>query len=71
VPTPGQPRASRSGDQAAAAELIPPVCGELRRLAASYMKDEIAGILSLSPETVRRDWRFARTWLSREIHQAE
>lgn len=29
--------------------------------------DEIAAVLNLSPETVKRDWRFARTWLIREL----
>lgn len=29
--------------------------------------DEIAGILSISPETVKRDWSFAKTWLLREL----
>ncbi len=29
--------------------------------------DEIAEVLRISPETVKRDWRFARTWLRREL----
>jgi RNA polymerase sigma factor (TIGR02999 family) len=29
--------------------------------------DEIAKVLKMSPETVKRDWRFARTWLRREL----
>ena len=29
--------------------------------------DEIAEVLKISPETVKRDWRFARTWLLREL----
>lgn len=29
--------------------------------------EEIAEILKVSPETVKRDWRFARTWLLREL----
>jgi RNA polymerase sigma factor (TIGR02999 family) len=29
--------------------------------------EEIAGVLDVSPETVLRDWRMARAWLSREI----
>jgi RNA polymerase sigma factor (TIGR02999 family) len=29
--------------------------------------DEIAEVLKLSPDTVKRDWRFARTWLLREL----
>ena len=29
--------------------------------------EEIAEVLKISPETVKRDWRFARTWLLREL----
>lgn len=29
--------------------------------------DEIAEILEISTDTVKRDWRFARTWLLREL----
>lgn len=29
--------------------------------------EEIAEVLKLSPETVKRDWRFARNWLLREL----
>jgi RNA polymerase sigma-70 factor, ECF subfamily len=29
--------------------------------------EEIAEVLRLSPDTVKRDWRFARTWLLREL----
>ncbi len=29
--------------------------------------EEIAAVLNISPETVKRDWRFARTWLIREL----
>lgn len=29
--------------------------------------DEIAEVLKISPETVKRDWRFAQTWLAREL----
>lgn len=29
--------------------------------------DEIAEVLKISPETVNRDWQFARTWLLREL----
>ena len=28
---------------------------------------EIAGVLKVSPETVKRDWSFAQTWLLREL----
>jgi RNA polymerase sigma factor (TIGR02999 family) len=33
--------------------------------------EEIAEVLKISPETVLRDWRFARNWLSLELAQAE
>lgn len=29
--------------------------------------EEIAEVLKISPETVKRDWRFSRNWLLREI----
>ncbi len=32
--------------------------------------EEIAAVLDMSPETVKRDWRFARTWLIRELSSA-
>lgn len=31
--------------------------------------EEIAEVLKISPETVKRDWRFARTWLLRELSE--
>lgn len=31
--------------------------------------DEAAEVLSVSPETVMRDWKFARSWLQSEITQ--
>ncbi len=33
--------------------------------------EEIAGVLKISPATVKRDWRFARTWLLRELAGAK
>jgi RNA polymerase sigma-70 factor, ECF subfamily len=33
--------------------------------------EEIAGVLKISPETVKRDWQFAQTWLLRELRRAE
>ncbi len=33
--------------------------------------EEIAEVLRISPETVKRDWRFARTWLLRELAGAK
>ena len=32
--------------------------------------EEIAEVLKVSPETVKRDWRFSRTWLLRELSGA-
>jgi RNA polymerase sigma factor (TIGR02999 family) len=32
--------------------------------------EEMAEVLKISPETVKRDWRFARTWLLRELAAA-
>lgn len=34
---------------------------------AGITNDEIAEVLHVSTETVKRDWRFARTWLLREL----
>jgi RNA polymerase sigma factor (TIGR02999 family) len=33
--------------------------------------EEIAEVLHVSPETVARDWRLARTWLLRELSRTE
>lgn len=33
--------------------------------------EEIAEVLKISPETVKRDWQFARAWLLRELAGAE
>jgi RNA polymerase sigma factor (sigma-70 family) len=30
---------------------------------------EIAVVLKISPETVKRDWSFAQTWLLRELEK--
>jgi hypothetical protein len=29
--------------------------------------EEVAAVLGVSPETVKLDWRFAKTWLQREM----
>jgi RNA polymerase sigma factor (TIGR02999 family) len=34
---------------------------------AGLTVEEIAGVLGVSPDTVARDWRMARTWLFREL----
>jgi len=41
------------------------------RFYGGYTEDEVAKILDISPETVKRDWKFAKAWLSREIRLAE
>lgn len=33
--------------------------------------DEIAEVLKVSPETVNRDWKFARAWLRQELEGAQ
>lgn len=37
------------------------------RFFGGLTQDEIAGVLEVSVPTVRRDWRIARVWLSREL----
>jgi RNA polymerase sigma-70 factor (ECF subfamily) len=32
--------------------------------------DEMAEVLKISPVTARRDWKFARAWLYKELHNA-
>jgi DNA-directed RNA polymerase specialized sigma24 family protein len=32
-------------------------------------EDEIVAALSISPRTVRRDWEFAKAWLSVELNR--
>jgi len=32
-------------------------------------EEEIVAALDISPRTVRRDWSFAKAWLSRELHR--
>ncbi|MBX3295189.1 MAG: sigma-70 family RNA polymerase sigma factor [Acidobacteria bacterium] len=34
---------------------------------AGITNEQIAEVLQVSPETVKREWRFARTWLLREL----
>jgi RNA polymerase sigma factor (TIGR02999 family) len=33
--------------------------------------DEMAEVLKISPVTVRRDWRFAKAWLYKELHNGD
>jgi hypothetical protein len=39
------------------------IFGELQGLS----EEEIAEVLKISPRTVRRDWYFAKSWLTREL----
>jgi RNA polymerase sigma factor (sigma-70 family) len=32
--------------------------------------EEASAVLGISPETVKRDWRFAKTWLLRRLRRA-
>ena len=38
---------------------------------AGLKTEEIAEVLKTSPETVKRDWSFSRTWLLRELAGAK
>jgi DNA-directed RNA polymerase specialized sigma24 family protein len=31
--------------------------------------EETAAVLKISPETVMRDWKFAKAWLARELRR--
>jgi len=33
--------------------------------------EETAGVLSISPETVMRDWKMAKRWLYRELNRQD
>lgn len=37
------------------------------RFFAGLSTDEIAAVLEVSPITVKRDWRYARAWLNRQV----
>jgi len=37
------------------------------RFFGGLTEEEIAEALAVSPETVRRDWRLARSWLRRKL----
>jgi RNA polymerase sigma-70 factor, ECF subfamily len=39
------------------------------RIFAGLSVDECARLLGVSPETIGRDWRFARAWLGRELER--
>jgi len=39
------------------------------RFFGGYTEDETAEILSVSTETVKRDWHFAKAWLDREMRR--
>src|SRR6476620_4132201 len=40
------------------------------RVFGGLTNEEMAAVLEISTETVKRDWRFARTWLLRELATA-
>lgn len=70
--------AEQPGDLAAVDEALERLAGEYPRQArvvelrffGGYTEQEIAGILAISVETVKRDWKFAKAWLSRDLRQA-
>ncbi len=39
------------------------------RVFAGLTVEETAGILGISPATVKRDWALAKAWLQRQIHK--
>lgn len=39
------------------------------RFFGGYSEDEIATVQRVSVETVKRDWKFAKTWLSRDLRR--
>jgi RNA polymerase sigma factor (TIGR02999 family) len=39
------------------------------RFFGGYSEDQIAQMLEVSVETIKRDWKFAKTWLSRDLRQ--
>ncbi len=41
------------------------------RFFGGYTETEIGKILEISPETVKRDWKFAKAWLSRDIRHSD
>lgn len=41
------------------------------RFFGGYSEEEIAGMMAVSVETVKRDWQFAKIWLSRDLRQTE
>lgn len=67
--------AEKPGELLAIEEALERLAGEYPRQArvielrfyGGYTEDEAAKILGFSPETLKRDWKFARAWLSREI----
>jgi hypothetical protein len=72
------------GDPHAAAQLLPLVYDELRKLAAARLArlvelryfagltgDQAARILGIAPKTADRYWAFARAWLRRDMEGGE
>jgi RNA polymerase sigma factor (sigma-70 family) len=40
------------------------------RFFAGLSVEETAAVLKISPQTVLRDWKLARTWLERELRRS-
>ena len=67
------------GDLAAVDEALERLATEFPRQAqvvelrffGGYTEEEAAGVIGISPETVKRDWKFARTWLQRDLLQTQ
>lgn len=47
------------------------VCVVEMKFFGGLTMEEIAEVLKISPETVKRDWKFARVWLLRELTNVE
>jgi hypothetical protein len=78
--------AAQKGDRQAAADLLPFVYDELRKLAAARMAAEAPGhtlsptalvheaylrLLGISPKTADHYWVYARAWLRREMEAGD
>jgi RNA polymerase sigma factor (TIGR02999 family) len=41
------------------------------RFFAGFTVEEVADRLGISPETVHRDWKFAKAWLGRQLQKSD
>jgi RNA polymerase sigma-70 factor, ECF subfamily len=59
-------------DALSALEALDPRKGRVveLRFFAGLNVEETAAVLGVSPDTVSRDWKFAKTWLYRELRDA-